>query len=463
MRFNSAVYGSFSAAAFLCCATDAYLQTELPFFAYLFASKAHFVALVNMAYTLLYLFGKILIYAFFGHLRDLERQNLSERLFNYVIFKFLFVCAVLDPDMKELIVWASWFTILGFLKIFSLLCRDRFEFLVTFSPNSRMDAHVKVLSLLGTILLSDIIFCYLCIWIFLGAGAGASVILLLTFECATLFLDTVQTLVKYGIHLYDVFYAEGNWDKRGACIYYTEFVTDSLVLLVTLAHYIQIFVLHGVSLSLVDIVLFFHMRSVFLNLRDKIVAYRNYRTLANHLNSKYPDVALEELQERDDDCAICREKMSTAKKLPCSHTFHLSCLRSWLEQHHSCPTCRRSLIESPAGEQAGDQSQQDQRNAAAMEEQSFTFNGRRWSNWLPNFSVQVVRGRGGFGATFGGGFARNRAAVPQEAVRNLQEIFPHVPLNAILADLALTRSIEVTTENILEGRIFLVGSKYTKS
>jgi autocrine motility factor receptor len=64
------------------------------------------------------------------------------------------------------------------------------------------------------------------------------------------------------------------------------------------------------------------------------------------LKNRYATVSPEELAAFDDDCAICRERMQSAKKLPCGHIFHLSCLRSWLQQHHSCPTCRSSLIHS---------------------------------------------------------------------------------------------------------------------
>lgn len=34
----------------------------------------------------------------------------------------------MEPDLKELLIWTSWFSILGFLKIFTLLARDRFEY-----------------------------------------------------------------------------------------------------------------------------------------------------------------------------------------------------------------------------------------------------------------------------------------------------------------------------------------------
>lgn len=36
----------------------------------------------------------------------------------------------------------------------------------------------------------------------------------------------------------------------------------------------------------------------------------------------YPMASTEELTENSDNCAICWEKMESARKLPCSHLFH---------------------------------------------------------------------------------------------------------------------------------------------
>jgi len=33
-----------------------------------------------------------------------------------------------------------------------------------------------------------------------------------------------------------------------------------------------------------------------------------------------------------------------AKKLPCNHIFHTSCLRSWFQRHQTCPTCRLDIL-----------------------------------------------------------------------------------------------------------------------
>lgn len=305
----------------------------------------------------------------------------------------------------------------------------------TFSPNTHPAIHLRILSLLVLILFADLGWFYVCVRLFYEEGI--STLLLLNFECFTIFLDTVQTLVKYAIHLLDLSRTGGVWEQRGQYIYYTEFATDSLVLAGTLGmlanvfttmltickgHYMHILYLHGLSVTLLDAVLFMHMRIVFNNLRDKVVAYRNYCKLADNMNHMYPSgiaqfipcastnscaVTQEELAQYNDDCAICRESMDTAKKLPCGHLFHHSCLRSWLEQHHSCPTCRRSLIDpNPAPGAAPNggagPSQQPQHHhhhqAPQMPPHPFQqpgnppmlrFSSDRLLGWLPSFSVEV--------------------------------------------------------------------------
>lgn len=48
----------------------------------------------------------------------------------------------------------------------------------------------------------------------------------------------------------------------------------------------------------------------------------------------------------DHTCIICRDEMTLNqgnKKLACSHVFHATCLRSWLEHQQNCPTCRATV------------------------------------------------------------------------------------------------------------------------
>jgi E3 ubiquitin-protein ligase synoviolin len=49
----------------------------------------------------------------------------------------------------------------------------------------------------------------------------------------------------------------------------------------------------------------------------------------------------------DSVCIICREEMratGASKRLPCTHMFHVNCLRSWFQRQQTCPTCRRDIL-----------------------------------------------------------------------------------------------------------------------
>ncbi|KAF0432292.1 e3 ubiquitin-protein ligase amfr-like [Gigaspora margarita] len=247
-------------------------------FNFLQKEKTCVMIFINMAYCFLFLLGRLTLKFFFGQLRVIESQHMYDRLLNFLLFKVVFVGAILEPKWEELLIWTTWFTILGFLRIFSMLCRDRFEHLAL-TPNTPIQDHLRILSLLILILISDIFWFIMCISIF------RSMLLLLTFECFTLFLDTVQTLVKYVIHLRDLS-RTGVWESRGLLLYYTEFVTDTLILIATLGHYLHIMLLHGVSFTLIDAVLFLNMRSVFNNLRKKITAYCNYRQAISNMQTQ---------------------------------------------------------------------------------------------------------------------------------------------------------------------------------
>lgn len=61
--------------------------------------------------------------------------------------------------------------------------------------------------------------------------------------------------------------------------------------------------------------------------------------------TRYPDATTEELETANNVCIICREEMlQRCKKLPCNHIFHTSCLRSWFQEQHTCPTCRLDVL-----------------------------------------------------------------------------------------------------------------------
>ncbi|KAF9953995.1 hypothetical protein BGZ72_005000 [Mortierella alpina] len=46
-------------------------------------------------------------------------------------------------------------------------------------------------------------------------------------------------------------------------------------------------------------------------------------------------------------CSICVDYFSSPYTAECGHTFCYACLRSWLQIHKSCPTCRTKLLRRP--------------------------------------------------------------------------------------------------------------------
>lgn len=196
------------------------------------------------------------------------------------------------------------------------------------------------------------------------------------------------------------------------------------------------------------------------------------------MESNFPMATNEELEKNSDDCAICWDRMESARKLPCGHLFHNSCLRSWLEQDTSCPTCRTSLKnrtedEEENGERVGPNGERNGRDPTARgignggrTNHFFHFDGSRYASWLPSVSVEVTRPHLiniGVGPLITDHTeTQNQASriSPQNSQieqlsRQVMEFFPHLPINAIIEDLRVTHSAEVTIENILDGRIVI--------
>ncbi|ETN37110.1 uncharacterized protein HMPREF1541_08100 [Cyphellophora europaea CBS 101466] len=151
------------------------------------------------------------------------------------------------------------------------------------------------------------------------------------------------------------------WETKGRWVFYLDLATDFFKLVVYLSFFIILLVFYGLPIHI--------MRDVFLTTRSffkRISDFMKYRTATRDMNERYPDANADEIG-REDVCIICREEMRPyqapapgqppanpavermrPKKLPCGHVLHFACLRSWLERQQVCPTCRRSVVPTPA-------------------------------------------------------------------------------------------------------------------
>ncbi|KAM5457526.1 E3 ubiquitin-protein ligase hrd1 [Microsporum audouinii] len=158
------------------------------------------------------------------------------------------------------------------------------------------------------------------------------------------------------------------WEEKGRWVFYLDLITDFLKLVVYLSFFAILFRFYGLPIHI--------LRDVVVTMRSfakRIIDFIRYRNATRDMNQRYPDATAEEI-EREDVCIICREEMQPwvpvpaandgaaptrpsrpiperlrAKKLPCGHLLHFSCLRSWLERQQNCPTCRQPVTTATRG------------------------------------------------------------------------------------------------------------------
>ncbi|KAK7540574.1 uncharacterized protein J3D65DRAFT_566796 [Phyllosticta citribraziliensis] len=152
------------------------------------------------------------------------------------------------------------------------------------------------------------------------------------------------------------------WESKGRYIFYLDLATDFVKLTIYMAFFVILLTFHGLPIHI--------MRDVLLTFRSfhrRIYDFLRYRNATRDMNTRYPDATVEDLGENN-ICIICREEMRPwnntqpgregaqpgqgsriderhrAKKLPCGHCLHISCLKSWLERQQACPTCRQPVL-----------------------------------------------------------------------------------------------------------------------
>uniref|UniRef100_A0A6Q2X9P1 RING-type E3 ubiquitin transferase n=1 Tax=Esox lucius TaxID=8010 RepID=A0A6Q2X9P1_ESOLU len=304
-----------------------------PTVVYLTKSSPSMAVLYIQAFVLVFLLGKFMRKVFFGQLRAAEMEHLIERSW-YAVTETCLAFTVFRDDFSPRFV--ALFTLLLFLKCFHWLAEDRVDFMER-SPNISWVFHFRVLSLMVLLAVLDFLFvnhaCHSII------TRGASVQLVFGFEYAILMTMVLTTFIKYTLHTVDL-QSENPWDNKAVYMLYTELFTGFIKVLLYMAFMTIMIKVHTFPLFAIR-PMYLAMRQFKKAVTDAIMSRRAIR----NMNTLYPDATPEDLQASDNVCIICREEMVTgAKKLPCNHIFHSSCLRSWFQRQQTCPTCRMDVL-----------------------------------------------------------------------------------------------------------------------
>ncbi|KAK9732464.1 hypothetical protein RND81_04G002200 [Saponaria officinalis] len=308
-----------------------------PAMVYLSTSKISLVILLNMGLVVMCSLWQLSKRLFLGSLREAEVERLNEQSWREVM-EILFAITIFRQDFS--VSFLAMVTALLLIKSLHWLAQKRVEFIET-SPSVPTLSHVRIVSFMGFLLLLDSLFLYTSVKSLIETQQ-ASVSIFFSFEYMILATTTIAMFVKYVFYVSDML-MEGQWEKKAVCTFYLELIRDLLHLSMYLCFFMVIFVNYGVPLHLIR-----ELYETFRNFKIRIADYIRYRKITSNMNDRFPDATPEELTA-DATCIICREEMTTAKKLRCGHLFHVQCLRSWLERQNTCPTCRALVVPPETG------------------------------------------------------------------------------------------------------------------
>ncbi|KAI9110548.1 hypothetical protein K1719_018414 [Acacia pycnantha] len=321
-----------------------------PAMVFLSTSKISLVLLLNMGLVIMCLLWQLTKKVFLGTLREAEVERLNEQSWREVM-EILFAITIFRQDFS--VTFLAMVTALLLIKALHWLAQKRVEYIET-TPTVPLLSHIRIVSFMVFLLLLDGLFLYSSMKQLIQTWQ-ASVSLFFAFEYMILATTTVSIFVKYLFYVSDML-MEGQWEKKPVFTFYLELIRDLLHLSMYMCFFLVIFVNYGVPLHLIR-----ELYETFRNFKVRVADYIRYRKITSNMNDRFPDANPEELNASDPTCIICREEMTTAKKLVCGHFFHVHCLRSWLERQNTCPICRALVVPpengaTTAGGQHGSQS-----------------------------------------------------------------------------------------------------------
>ncbi|KAF8654331.1 hypothetical protein HU200_061510 [Digitaria exilis] len=315
-----------------------------PAMVYLSTSKICFVLLLNTGLVAMCIAWQLVKRLFLGSLREAEVERLNEQSWREVV-EILFAVTIFRQDFS--VSFLAMVAALLLVKALHWLAHKRVEYIET-TPSVPMLSHIRIVSFMAFLLIVDCLFLSNSLRSLIQKRE-ASVSIFFSFEYMILATSTVSTFVKYVFYVSDML-MDGQWEKKAVYTFYLELISDLVHLSLYMLFFIAIFLNYGVPLHLIR-----ELYETFRNFKIRIADYVRYRKITSNMNERFPDATAEELNASDATCIICREEMTTAKKLLCGHLFHVHCLRSWLERQHTCPTCRAPIIPPDNGRAASAQ------------------------------------------------------------------------------------------------------------
>ncbi|CAL8091906.1 unnamed protein product [Calicophoron daubneyi] len=364
MRFSVITLSSFVMTFLIIWKAYSRKKQFYPSVIYLTSHQPFIAILLFQCAVLLFMFAKVVTRIFFGRLQRAEVDDLVSESW-YVFFDMCLVFAFFQDELGTEFLFL--FFVLLFVRALHWLIERRVDYMER-TPVINALFHARVISLIFILACVDAYYIKSAYW--KPVTHGLSVHMALGVEYFVLMLSLFTISVRYVMHSIDSM-REHPWDKKAMYLLYV----DIIVGIVRLALYIEfttiMWRLHPFPLFVARPI-YTSVRALKKAIRDVIMS----RWAIRYLNTVFPDATNADLAASSDTiCIICREDMqipadgqqsenSPLKRLPCSHIFHASCLRSWFQRQQICPTCRMDIVRQVRQQEL--QGQQARRDGGAQ-------------------------------------------------------------------------------------------------
>ena len=155
--------------------------------------------------------------------------------------------AVVEPDVAEFGLWGSFTALVGVLGLYGGLARDRLEYMMHLPELPSSWAFGRVLALMASILGTSLLL--IALGFFLLWDASTSTLTLFLFPCCMLAADLIHALVQ--LYLQRAERLTGGSDA----LYYTALIPELGLQCCKLAHHLHVWYVHGLSFSVIDVLL----------------------------------------------------------------------------------------------------------------------------------------------------------------------------------------------------------------
>ncbi|VDK88629.1 unnamed protein product, partial [Onchocerca ochengi] len=399
---------------------------------------------INMFCAVLALFAKLATHATVGKLGMQESALLRDRLCNFLLYKAVFLFGVLNSAVhEEVIAWVLWFALLASVAALQSIIAYKLKYLISSIPPRGVLLRIMGLAILLLLIsFTFVSFAFTAFRLF-----SINIAFFILADAIKSLLRSVYVISKCTLLLDNVSVYLSSINLT-TLTYYLEFFHDLAIDCIDLLHYTHMLLYSQVVLSMACIVISMQLRSFYKSFLARIERHIKYKRICKYIDVHYQKATQIELENLTDCCAICWEKMESARKLPCSHFFHEWCLRNWLEQDNSCPTCRLAL---PSLTNSTNTEVSRQRPRAPVFSRVFRFSGTLHTRWLPSFSVQLSH-------NITHNFFQNDRFEDTNSqinsfVEQIREMFPQFDITTVVEFLRETGSVQATVENILDSRL----------